>query len=71
MGKSQGWLSRVSGLDIHYISRLVNGKIQTPSIQTALLIAKSLNCLVEDLFMLDFSRYPNMSFREQEKKAHG
>ena len=51
LGRSQGWLSRTSGLSTHHINKIVNGRI-TPNLETAFKISKALRCLVDDLWKL-------------------
>lgn len=48
---SQEQLSRISGVSRHTISE-IELKKRVPSLKTALLLAKSLKCSVEDIFML-------------------
>ena len=50
-GLSQEQLSRKSKISRHAISEIELGK-RVPTLKTALLLAKALNCSVEDIFML-------------------
>ena len=50
--KSQGWLSKAAGLNRPQICRLIAGKIENPSVRTALKVAKALGLKVEDLWTL-------------------
>jgi len=48
-GKSQGWLSKNSGVSRPHLNRIVNNKID-PSLLTAKKIAKVLGCNVETIW---------------------
>jgi len=49
LGKSQAWLSRVSGIDQRQISRLCSGRV-SPGIYCAAEIVSLLKCDMEDLW---------------------
>lgn len=49
---SQEQLARISGVSRHTISEIELNK-RTPSLKTALLLARALKCPVEDIFMLN------------------
>lgn len=49
---SQEQLSRRSGVSRKTIEHIENGNIKSPSVYTALLLAKSLSVSVEDIFIL-------------------
>jgi len=51
LGRSQGWLSRETGIGRNHLSKIVNGHYN-PQLLTAKLIARSLHCLVDDLWEL-------------------
>lgn len=48
--KSLGELSRETGLNRQYVTKLAKGFIRDPRISTALVIAAALRCQVEDLW---------------------
>jgi len=51
-GQSKAWLSRVSGIQRPYITKLCGGKID-PRISTGRLIAASLGCTIDELWPMD------------------
>lgn len=50
MGRSQGWLSMVTGDARTYVNRICNGAA-LPLVSKAILYAKALNCTVEQLWV--------------------
>jgi predicted transcriptional regulator len=48
-GRSKAWLSRISGIQRPYITKLCSGKID-PRISTGRLIAKALGCTIDELW---------------------
>lgn len=54
-GFSQEQLSRISGVSRHTISEIELEK-RVPSLKTALLLAKALQCPVEEIFILQKER---------------
>jgi len=48
--RSQGWLSRVTGLDPFHLNKLVRGRIKDPRISTISKIAKALGVPVEEIW---------------------
>ena len=51
VGKSQGWLSRETRIGRNHLSKIVNGH-HNPQLLSAKLIARALNCLIDDLWTL-------------------
>ena len=52
-GRSKAWLSRISGIQRPYITKLCSGKIADPRISTGRLIAKALGCTIDELWPMD------------------
>jgi len=50
LGKSQGWLSRETGITINHVNKIVNG-YYNPQLLSAKKIAKALNCMIDDLWL--------------------
>ena len=50
-GRSQGWLSRETKIGRAHLNKIVNAKYN-PQLLTAKLIARALNCLIDDLWTL-------------------
>lgn len=48
--KSLGRVSQETGLNRQYLAKLANGGIPDPRVSTALAVANSLRCQVEDLW---------------------
>lgn len=49
-GKSQGWLSQASGIARPQLCKTVSGKVRSPSVRTAIKIAKALGVPVEEIW---------------------
>lgn len=49
--RSQGWLSRRTGIDRTHLGKIVNGT-HNPGLLTAKKIADALTCLIDDLWHL-------------------
>ncbi len=49
--RSQGWLSRTTGLSRQHVNKIANNRI-TPNLETAFKISKALRCRVDDLWKL-------------------
>lgn len=55
-GMSQEQLARISKVSRHTISEIELHK-RIPSVKTALILAKTLHCSVEDIFKLKYDRH--------------
>jgi predicted transcriptional regulator len=51
-GRSKAWLSKVSGIQRPYITKLCSGKID-PRLSTLRLIARALDCKIDDLWPME------------------
>ena len=51
LGKSIGWLSRETNLDRVHLGRIIRWS-NNPNLGTAKRIAKTLNCMIDDLWYL-------------------
>jgi len=49
-GRSKAWLSRISGIQRPYITKLCSGKIADPRISTGRLIATAMGCTIDELW---------------------
>ena len=49
---SQSWVAERSGISRSYLNKIANGH-RDPHVSTAIKIANTLKCSIEDLFILD------------------